>query len=171
MPLLTLNALSLHQSTCTSASASAFAPQHRPSHTWSLHFKCPRHCKSPKMLNSTPEHTPTAIMTDSYLQHISLTPEVNEGGTKVSWRGQHDRAKRLQLLLGSRVRAITGMLSSATISVLLAAASVPRVIVLLDHSQTRYALRVLSAPEDHQHTGCCALPKPMTSSSELSRKQ
>lgn len=135
MPLLTLCALSFHQSTCTSASASASAPQRRPSHTWSLHFKCPRHCKSPKMLNSTAEHTPTAIMTDPYLQHISLTTEVNEGGTKVWWRGQHDRAKRLQLLLSSRARAITGMLSSATISVLLAAASMPCAIVLLEYSR------------------------------------
>jgi hypothetical protein len=34
-------------------------------------------------------------------------------GSKIWWRGQQDRLRRLQLLLNSQVRAITGLLKSS----------------------------------------------------------
>jgi hypothetical protein len=70
-------------------------------------------------------------------------------GAEVWWRGQQDRAKRLQLLLNSQARAITGMLSSTPIAILLAAANLPYAVDLLDSRQARYAVRALSAPQDH----------------------
>lgn len=69
-------------------------------------------------------------------------------GAGMWWRGQQDRSKHLQLLLNSQTRAITGMLPSTPIAVLLAAACLPRAVDLFDHRQTRYAVRELSAPQD-----------------------
>lgn len=70
-------------------------------------------------------------------------------GAESWWRGQRDRAERLQVLLNSQARAITDMLPSTPIAILLAEACVPRAVDLLDHRQTRYAMRALSAPQDH----------------------
>lgn len=70
-------------------------------------------------------------------------------GAEVWWRGQQDRLKRIQLLLNSQARAITGMLPSTPIPALLEAASLPRAQDLLDYRQTRYAMRALAAPRDH----------------------
>jgi len=54
-------------------------------------------------------------------------------GAEVWWRGQQDRAKRLQLLLNSQARAITGLLPSTSVSTLLSAACLPRADELLDY--------------------------------------
>ncbi|KAI7710683.1 hypothetical protein KC353_g9519, partial [Hortaea werneckii] len=70
-------------------------------------------------------------------------------GAEVWWRGQQDRSKRLQVLLNSQARAITGMLSSTPIHTLLAAACLPRAGQLLDNRQTRFAVRALAAAQDH----------------------
>lgn len=70
-------------------------------------------------------------------------------GAEVWWRGQQDRSKRLQLLLNSQARAITGMLLSTPIPTLLSAACLPRAEELLDYRQTRFAVRALAAAQDH----------------------
>jgi hypothetical protein len=57
--------------------------------------------------------------------------------------------KRVQLLLNSQVRAITGMLSSTPIPVLLGEACLPRAHDILDHRQTQFAMRALAAPQDY----------------------
>lgn len=68
---------------------------------------------------------------------------------EVWWRGQQDRAKRLQLLLNSQARTITGLLPSTPISTLLSAACLPRAEELLDYRQRRFAVRALTAPQEH----------------------
>ena len=54
-------------------------------------------------------------------------------GAEVWWQGQQDRAKRLQLLLNSQARTITGLLLSTPIPTLLTAACLPQAEELLDH--------------------------------------
>lgn len=70
-------------------------------------------------------------------------------GAEVWWRGQQDRAKRLQMLLNSQARTITGLLPSTPISTLLSAACLPRAKELLDYRQRRFAVRALAAPQEH----------------------
>jgi ribonuclease HI len=70
-------------------------------------------------------------------------------GAEVWWRGQKDKQNLLQLLLNSQARSITGMLKSTPIAALLEAARVQQAVHILDHRQTRYAVRALAAPQDH----------------------
>lgn len=70
-------------------------------------------------------------------------------GAEVWWRGQQDRAKRLQLLLNSQTRIITGLLPSKPIPILLTAACLPRAEELLDYRQRRFAVRAVAAPQEH----------------------
>jgi hypothetical protein len=66
-------------------------------------------------------------------------------GSEIWWRGQQDRLKKLQLLLNSQARAITGLLRSTPLTFL----QQPCAKDLLDHRQTRYAVRALTADGDH----------------------
>lgn len=70
-------------------------------------------------------------------------------GSEVWWRGQQDRVNKLQLLLNSQARAITGLLRSTPLVFLQAQACLPCAKDLLDHRQTRYAVRALGANGDH----------------------
>lgn len=70
-------------------------------------------------------------------------------GSEVWWRGQQDRATKLQLLLNSQARAITGLLRSTPLVFLQSQACLPCAKDLLDHRQTRYAVRALGANGDH----------------------
>ena len=70
-------------------------------------------------------------------------------GAEVWWRGQQDRAKRLQLLLNSQARTVTGLLPSTPVSTLLLATCLPRAEELLDYRQRRFAVRALAAPQEH----------------------
>jgi hypothetical protein len=70
-------------------------------------------------------------------------------GSEVWWRGQQDREGKLQVLLNSQARAITGLLRSTPIVFLQRQACLPFARDLLDHRQTRYAVRALSANGDH----------------------
>ena len=56
-------------------------------------------------------------------------------GAEVGWRGQQDRAKRLQLLLNSQARTMTGLLPSTPTSILLTTAYLPWAKELPDHRQ------------------------------------
>lgn len=55
----------------------------------------------------------------------------------------------MQLLLNSQARAITGLLRSTPREFLQAAACLPNAQELLDHRQTKFAMRALSADGDH----------------------
>jgi hypothetical protein len=70
-------------------------------------------------------------------------------GSEVWWRGQQDRENKLQVLLNSQAKAITGLLRSTPIVFLQGQACLPFARDLLDHRQTRYAVRALSANGDH----------------------
>ena len=70
-------------------------------------------------------------------------------GSEVWWRGQQDRVTKLQLLLNSQARAITGLLRSTPLVFLQAQACLPCAKDLLDHRQSRYAVRALGAKGDH----------------------
>jgi hypothetical protein len=70
-------------------------------------------------------------------------------GSEVWWRGQQDRANILQVLLNSQARAITGLLKSTPLVFLKGQACLPYASELLDHRQTRYMVRALSADGDH----------------------
>jgi hypothetical protein len=70
-------------------------------------------------------------------------------GSEVWWRGQQDREGKLQVLLNSQARAITGLLRSTPVVFLQRQACLPFARDLLDHRQTRYAVRALSANGDH----------------------
>lgn len=70
-------------------------------------------------------------------------------GSEVWWRGQQDRVNKLQILLNSQARAITGLLRSTPLVFLQAQACLPCAKDLLDHRQTRYAVRALGANGDH----------------------
>jgi len=70
-------------------------------------------------------------------------------GAEVWWRGQKDRERRLQLLINSQARATTGLLKSTPIAFLLKAACLPYSGDLLDQRQSLFAVRALSAAQDH----------------------
>jgi hypothetical protein len=70
-------------------------------------------------------------------------------GSEIWWRDQQDRLKKLQLLLNSQVRAITGLLRPTPLDFLQQESCLPFAKDLLDHRQTRYAVRALSADRDH----------------------
>ena len=70
-------------------------------------------------------------------------------GSEVWWRGQQDRVNKLQLLLNRQARAITGLLRSTPLDFLRVQACLPSARDLLDHRQTRYAVRALGANGDH----------------------
>lgn len=69
--------------------------------------------------------------------------------SEIWWRGQQERVKKLQLLLNSQTRAITGLLRSTLSKFLREASCLPSAQDLLDHRQMRYAIRALSADGDH----------------------
>lgn len=70
-------------------------------------------------------------------------------GSKIWWRGQQDRLRKLQLLLNSQARAITGLLRSTPLAFLQQESCSPSAKDLLDNRQTRYAVRALSADGDY----------------------
>lgn len=70
-------------------------------------------------------------------------------GADVWWRRQKDLERRLQLLLNSQARVITGLLKSTPIAFLLENACLPYAGDLLDQRQTRFAARALAAARDH----------------------
>lgn len=70
-------------------------------------------------------------------------------GAEVWWRGQKDRERRLQLLINSQARAITGLLKSTPIAFLLETACLPYARDLLDQRQSCFAVRALRAAQDH----------------------
>lgn len=70
-------------------------------------------------------------------------------GSEVWWRGQQDRENKLQLLLNRQARDITGLLRSTPLVFLRDQACLPSARDLLDHRQTRYAVRALGADGDH----------------------
>jgi hypothetical protein len=70
-------------------------------------------------------------------------------GSEVWWRGQQDREGKLQVLLNSQARAITGLLRSTPVVFLQRQACLPFARDLLNHRQTRYAVRALSENGDH----------------------
>lgn len=57
--------------------------------------------------------------------------------------------KKLQLLLNSQARAVTGLLRSTPLKFLRVESCLPSVKDLLDHRQMSYALRALGAEGDH----------------------
>jgi hypothetical protein len=57
--------------------------------------------------------------------------------------------KSLQLLLNSEARAITGLLGSTPLTFLQQESCLPRAKDLLDHRQTKYAVRALTADWNH----------------------
>ena len=70
-------------------------------------------------------------------------------GSEIWWRGQKDRVHKVQLLLNSQARAITGLLRSTPRAFLQTASCLPDAQDLLDHRQTKFAMRALSANGDH----------------------
>jgi retron-type reverse transcriptase len=70
-------------------------------------------------------------------------------GSEIWWRGQKDRLEKVQLLLNSQARAITGLLRSTPRTFLWEASCLPTARDLLDHRQTRFAARALNADGDH----------------------
>ncbi|KAI7349592.1 hypothetical protein KC320_g5991 [Hortaea werneckii] len=80
---------------------------------------------------------------------IAAVSSVALFGAEVWWRGQKDLERRLQLLLNSQARTITGLLKCTPIAFLLQAACFPYAGDLLDQRQTRFATRALAAARDH----------------------
>ena len=70
-------------------------------------------------------------------------------GSEIWWRGQKDRLEKVQLLLNSQARAITGLLRSTPRAFLRAESCLPTAQDLLDHRQTKFAVRALNANGDH----------------------
>lgn len=70
-------------------------------------------------------------------------------GSEIWWRGQQHRLRKLQLLLNSQTRAITGLLKSTPLAFLQQESCLPRAQDLLDHRQTRYAVRALNVVGHH----------------------
>jgi hypothetical protein len=70
-------------------------------------------------------------------------------GSEIWWRGQKDRLHKVQLLLNCQARAITGLLRSTPRAFLQTASGLPNAQHLLDHRQTKFAMRALSAEGDH----------------------
>jgi hypothetical protein len=69
--------------------------------------------------------------------------------SEIWWRGQKDRLHKVQLLLNSQARAITGLLRSTPQAFLQTASGLPNAQDLLDHCQTKFATRALNANRDH----------------------
>lgn len=64
-------------------------------------------------------------------------------GSEIWWRGQKDRLHKVQLLLNSQARAITGLLRSTPRAFLQTASGLPNAQDLLDHHQTKFATSTL----------------------------
>jgi hypothetical protein len=80
---------------------------------------------------------------------VAAVTSVAMYGSEIWWRGQKDRVHKVQLLLNSQARAITGLLRSTPRAFLQTASCLPDAQDLLDHRQTKFALRALSANGDH----------------------
>ncbi|KAL1581647.1 hypothetical protein WHR41_09703, partial [Cladosporium halotolerans] len=80
---------------------------------------------------------------------LAVVSSVALFGAEVWWRRQKDLERRLQLLLNSQARAITGLLKSTPIAFLLQTACLPYAGEILDQRQTRFATRALTAARDH----------------------
>jgi hypothetical protein len=80
---------------------------------------------------------------------IAAVTSVAMYGSEIWWRGQKDRLHKVQLLLNSQARAITGLLRSTPRAFLQTASGLPSAQGLLDHRQTKFAMRALSADGDH----------------------
>ena len=70
-------------------------------------------------------------------------------GSEIWWRGQKNRLHKVQLLLNSEARAITGLLRSTPRAFLQTASGLPSAQDLLNHRQTKFAMRALGADGDH----------------------
>ena len=70
-------------------------------------------------------------------------------GSEIWWRGQKDRLEKVQVLLNRQARAITGLLRSTPRAFLETVSCLPTAQDLLDHRQTRFAVRALNANGDH----------------------
>jgi hypothetical protein len=70
-------------------------------------------------------------------------------GSEIWWRGQKDRLHKVQRLLNSQARAITGLLRSTPRTFLQTASGLLNAQDLLDHRQTKFAMRALNANGDH----------------------
>lgn len=80
---------------------------------------------------------------------VAAVTSVAMYGSEIWWRGQKDRLRKVQLLLNSQARAITGLLRSTPRAFLQTASCLPSAQDLLDHRQTKFAMRALSADGDH----------------------
>jgi hypothetical protein len=80
---------------------------------------------------------------------VAAVTSVAMYGAEIWWRGQKDRVRRVQLLLNSQARAITGLLRSTPRAFLQTASCLPDAQDLLDHRQTKFAMRALNANGDH----------------------
>lgn len=80
---------------------------------------------------------------------VAVVTSVALYGSEIWWRGQKDRVEKVQLLLNSQARAITGLLTSTPRTFLRAESCLPIARDLLDHRQTRFAMRALNANGDH----------------------
>ena len=70
-------------------------------------------------------------------------------GSEIWWRGQKYRLHKVQLLLNDQARAITGLLRSTPRAFLQTASCLPDAQDLLDHRQTKFAMRALNANGGH----------------------
>lgn len=80
---------------------------------------------------------------------IAAVTSVAMYSSEIWWRGQKDRVRKVQLLLNSQARAITGLLRSTPGAFLMEAARLPTAQDLLDQRQTRFAMRALNASGEH----------------------
>ena len=80
---------------------------------------------------------------------VAAVTSVAMFGPEIWWRGQKDRLRKVQLLLNSQAIAITGLLRLTPRAFLQTAACLPTAQDLLDHRQTKFAMRALSAAGDH----------------------
>lgn len=80
---------------------------------------------------------------------VAAVTSVAMYGSEIWWRGQKDRVHKVQLLLNSQARAITGLLKSTPRAFLQTASCLPDAQDLLDHRQTKFAMRALNANGGH----------------------
>jgi hypothetical protein len=80
---------------------------------------------------------------------VAAVTSVAMYGSEIWWRGQKDRLRKVQQLLNSQARAITGLLMSIPRAFLQTAACLPTAQDLLDRRQTKFATRALGADGDH----------------------
>jgi len=80
---------------------------------------------------------------------VAAVTSVAMYGSEIWWRGQKDRVHKVQLLLNSQARAITGLLRSTPRALLQTASCLSDAQDLLDHRQTKFAMRALNANGDH----------------------